>query len=187
MDFPERVTRLAVLDAVPIREALRRCDARFAQAWWHWFFFAQPEKPEQAILSDPDAWYGNTPQKAAQMGEEAYQDYLEAVHDPLTVHGMLEDYRAGLGLDRQHDEEDRAAGRQLACPTLVLWSLRDDLELLYGDVLEVWKPWAADLRGHGIDSGHHLAEEAPEALAAALLAFLGERASGVEADRRVTT
>jgi haloacetate dehalogenase len=173
MDHPQAVQRLAVLDAVPIVEALERCDARFAALWWHWFFFAQPGKPERAILADPDAWYGNTPAKRAQMGDEAYSDYLAAVHDPATVHAMLEDYRAGLGIDRAHDEADRAAGRRLQCPTLVLWALRDDMEPLYGDPLAVWRAWAPDLRGHGIDCGHHIAEEQPQALADALRAFIG--------------
>ena len=63
----------------------------------------------------------------------------------------------------------------MRCPLLCLWSSRDDLERLYGDVLEVWRPWAPDLRGHAIASGHHMAEEAPEELAEALLAFLNER------------
>jgi haloacetate dehalogenase len=173
MDHPNAVTRLAVLDGVPILEALERCDARFAQAWWHWFFFGQPEKPERAILADPDAWYGGDPKA---MGEENYADYRAAIHDPATVHAMIEDYRAGLGLDRAHDEEDRRLGRTVQCPVLVLWSLKDDLEDLYGDVLAVWRPWAPDLRGHGIVSGHHMAEEAPAELAAALLRFLSEEA-----------
>ena len=60
----------------------------------------------------------------------------------------------------------------MGCPTLVLWSTRDDLVELYGDVLAVWAPWATDLRGSSIDSGHHMAEEAPEELAAALADFL---------------
>lgn len=171
MDHPDAVTRLAVLDGVPIVEALERCDVRFAQAWWHWFFFAQKEKPERAILADPDAWYGGS---AERMGQENFADYRAAIHDPATVHGMMEDYRAGLGADRAHDEEDRRHGRTLGCPVLCLWSLKDDLEALYGDVLGVWRPWAPDLRGHGIDSGHHMAEEAPEALADALLRFLEE-------------
>jgi pimeloyl-ACP methyl ester carboxylesterase len=72
MDHPDAVDRLAVLDGVPILEALERCDARFATAWWHWFFFAQPEKPERAILADPDAWYGGSPEV---MGAENYADY----------------------------------------------------------------------------------------------------------------
>jgi len=173
MDHPEAVQHLVVLDAVPIVEALERCDAHFAALWWHWFFFAQPGKPERAILADPDAWYGNTPAKRAQMGDEAWADYRAAVHDPATVHAMLEDYRAGLGIDRAHDEADRAAGRRLQCPTLVLWALRDDMELLYGDPLAVWRAWAPDLRGHGIDCGHHIAEEQPQTLADALRAFIG--------------
>jgi len=71
------------------------------------------------------------------------------------------------------DEADRAAGRRITCPTLVLWSARDDLEELHGDPLPIWARWTADLRGGGrIDSGHHMAEEAPEELAAALVPFL---------------
>lgn len=60
MDYPEAITHLAVLDGVPIIEALERCDVGFASAWWHWFFFAQAEKPERAILSNPELWYPGT-------------------------------------------------------------------------------------------------------------------------------
>ena len=170
LDHPAAVTALAVLDAVPIGEALARCDARFAAAWWHWFFYGQTAKrAERVISADPDAWYGGDPER---MGEEAYADYRRAIHDPATVQAMMEDYRAGLGLDRRHDDEDRRAGRQVACPTLVLWATDDDLGDLYGDVLGVWRPWAADLRGHPFPSGHHMAEDNPAALADELLAFL---------------
>ncbi|SMB86454.1 alpha/beta fold hydrolase [Deinococcus hopiensis] len=172
MDHPEQVSHLAFLGLVPIGEALERANERFARLWWHWFFFGQPKKPERAILADPDAWYGNSPEKRVQMGAENYADYYAAVHDPATVHAMLEDYRAGLGIDREHDAADREAGRSLRCPTLVLWPLFDDEEELYADILSIWRPWAADLRGHGLRSGHHLAEEVPEELAAALLGFL---------------
>lgn len=172
LDHPEAVSALAVLDSIPISEALDRCTDRFATAWWHWFFFAQPSKPERAILADPDAWYGGTPDH---MGPEAFAEYRTAIHDPATVHAMLEDYRAGLGIDRAHDEADRAAHRRVACPTLVLWSRRDGMEDLYGDPLRIWQEWTDDLRGgHAIDSGHHVAEEAPDELARSLIAFLAE-------------
>ena len=163
LDHPKRVSRLVILDAVPILEALERCDAKFATLWWHWFFFGQAEKPEQAILADPDKWYGAEAAKAF-MEPEAFDDFYAAIHDPATVHTMIEDYRAGLGIDRVHDEADRAAGRQISCPTLIGWSLKDDLETLYGDVLAVWKPWAKDSQGFSINCGHHMAEEAPEEL-----------------------
>lgn len=172
LDHPHVVTRLAILDAIPIVDALERCDSRFAAAWWHWFFFAQADKPERAILADPRRWYGDSPEKRRAMGLEAWADYDAAIHDPLTVHAMLEDYRAGLGVDRAHDAADRAAGRRIGCPVLLLWAARDDLESLHGDPMRIWRAWADDLRGGPIDSGHHMAEEAPGALHAALHAWL---------------
>lgn len=174
MDHPSAISHLIVVDSVPILEALERCDARFAKLWWHWFFFAQPDKPERAIMANPDAWYGGSAQS---MGAEAYVDYKDAIHDPNVVHGMLEDYRAGLAIDQLHDADDRKAGRRVACPTLALWSARDDLEALYGNVLDVWRPWTTELKGQPIESGHHMAEEAAEAVAAAVMAFLREPTS----------
>jgi haloacetate dehalogenase len=170
LDHPDAVTALAVLDAVPISEALARCDARFAASWWHWFFLGQTDKPAERVISaDPEAWYRPDRER---MGEENFADWRRAVHDPAVIHAMCEDYRAGLGIDRAHDEADRRAGRTLACPTLVVWAVHDDMEDLYGDPLGIWAPWAPDLRGERLDCGHHMAEEAPEALAAALRRFL---------------
>jgi haloacetate dehalogenase len=45
------------------------------------------------------------------------------------------------------------------------------MEDLYGDPLAIWRRWAPDVRGQCIDSGHHLAEENPDALVAALVRF----------------
>jgi haloacetate dehalogenase len=176
LDHPDRVDRLVVMDGVPITEALDRCDATFARDWYHWFFFAQPDKPERAILVDPDSWYSGDPQR---MGEENHREFRQATNDPDTVRAMLEDYRAGLGVDRQHEDDDRRAGRRITCPTLLLWSTQDDLERLYGDPLSVWQPWATDLRGEPIDSRHHVAEENPAALVDALLRFLPAPDRGV--------
>lgn len=86
MDQPEAVERLIILDGVPIIEALERCNAHFAKAWWHWFFFAQLETPERVINADPEAWYKATSQY---MGDDAFADFLDAIHNPQTVHGML--------------------------------------------------------------------------------------------------
>lgn len=169
LDHADRIDRLALIDCVPISEHLTRADARFATAWWHWFFYAQPEIPERVITADPDAWYHGDPEV---MGAENYAEWRRAIHNPRVVRAMLEDYRAGLTVDRADEEADRAAGHRLAMPLLALWSLRDDLEDLYGDPLVIWRDWADDVRGHGIDSAHHVAEEAPQELVASLVPFL---------------
>ena len=169
MDHPGAVSRLCLMEGIPIGEALARCDAKFAASWYHWFFFGQTERPaERFISADPDAWYTAT---AAHMGQEAYEDYRRAIHDPDTVHAMIEDYRAGLGIDRAHDDADRAAGRRITCPVLFLWASRDDLEDLYGDPLAIWRDWADDVRGRALDCSHHLALEAPDATYAELFSF----------------
>jgi haloacetate dehalogenase len=165
LDHPEVVSRLALLDCIPISEHLSRTTAEFATRYWHWFFFAQPDTPERVINADPDRWYHGD---AEAMGQDNYEEWRAATRNPDVVRAMLEDYRAGLTIDRQDEEADRAAGSRLRLPLLVLWSQRDDLEYLYGNPLAIWQDWADDLRGHSIDSAHHMAEEAPEALATSL-------------------
>jgi haloacetate dehalogenase len=170
LDRPERVTHAVIMDGLPIVERLERCDAKFASAWWHWFFFGQTDKPAERIINpDPDAWYRLDEER---MGRESYEDVRRALHDPDVVHAMLEDYRAGLGIDREHEEADRAAGRRITCPVLLIWAIRDDTEELYGDPLPIWRSWADDLQGARLDSGHHMAEEVPDELAAAIRGFI---------------
>ena len=130
------------------------------------------------MTADPEGWYSNT---AEQMGAEAYDDLWAALRNPEVVHGMLEDYRAGLTVDHEADDLDRANGEKITCPILVGWSTRDDLENRYGDVVAIWQPWADDIRGVAIESGHHIAEEAPEKLVVALLSFF---APGRQSRRR---
>jgi haloacetate dehalogenase len=172
MDHPEAVSHLLIVDAVPIGEALARCDTRFATAWYHWFWLGNPRAEAHRMISaDPDAFY-HSADKRTQMGEENWADFMAAIHDPATVLAMCEDYRAGLGPDRAADDADRAAGRTIDCPVRVFWATRDDLEALYGDVLAVWRPWATDLSGGPISSGHHVAEEAPGPLAEQIAALV---------------
>src|SRR4051794_30706230 len=104
MDHPHRVEALVAMDGVPIGAALARCDVDFARAWWHWFFLGNPAaRAEEIITTDPARWY-RTADKRMQMDDDAWQDGVAAVHAPATVHAMCEDYRAGLTVDRAHDE-----------------------------------------------------------------------------------
>ena len=57
LDYPQAVTKIAVLDIVPTRHALQNASREFGLGYWHWFFLAQPEPlPEQMLGNDPDGW-----------------------------------------------------------------------------------------------------------------------------------
>jgi haloacetate dehalogenase len=171
MDHPDRVTRLVIMDGLPVIEHLERLNEAFVRAWWHWWFLAQADKPAERVINlDPDSWY-STP-SPDEMGPGNHADVWTALRDPAVVHGMCEDYRAGLTVDRLHEEADRAAGRQIQCPTLLLASTDDDIDI-HGDPAQIWQPWiAGPLLSAPIHSGHHQAEQAPDELADALIEFL---------------
>jgi haloacetate dehalogenase len=171
MDHPELVSRLVIMDGLPVVEHMERLNEAFVRNWWHWWFLTQADKPaERAINLDPDGWYALPAPK--EMGAENHADVSQALRDPAVVHGMCEDYRAGLTIDRAHEEADRAAGRTIQCPMLLLASTEDDIDI-HGDPVEIWRPWvASELRSAAIHSGHHQAEQAPDELSDALIKFL---------------
>jgi haloacetate dehalogenase len=173
LDHPDVVTRLAVMDGLPVVEQLERLNEEFVRCWWHWWFMGQTEKPaERVICADANAWYITPPPEV--MGARAHDELWHALRDPAVVHGMCEDYRAGLRIDRVHEEADRAAGRQVACPMLFLQAAQDDIDI-HGDPVAIWRPWVSgQLSAAIIDSGHHQAEDAPGEVATALLDFLSE-------------
>ncbi|MDQ6604909.1 MAG: alpha/beta hydrolase [Chloroflexota bacterium] len=168
LDHPEHVQKLAVLDIVPTSEAFRRADMKFGLGYWHWFFLAQPyDLPERLIGANPENYYFHGTRDL--FAPEALDDYLRCVRNPATIHAMCEDYRAGATMDFALDEADRGT-RRIACPTLALWGHRGALDKWY-DVLAIWRDWADDVRGRALDSGHYLAEEAPDETYAELRAF----------------
>jgi haloacetate dehalogenase len=168
LDHPECIAKLAVLDIVPTGEAFRRADMAFGLGYWHWFFLAQPTPfPERLIGHDPDAFYFRGDR--AIFHPEALAAYLRAVHDPATIHAMCEDYRAGATIDYALDEADRGR-RRIACPVLALWGAHGSLPHWY-DVLAIWRDWADEVQGHGLECGHYLAEEAPAETADELQRF----------------
>jgi haloacetate dehalogenase len=171
LDHPARVRQVAALDIIPTGEVFRRTTMASAMGYWHWFFLAQPfDLPERLIGANPDAYYFRDREQArAMFAPEALADYLRCVHDPETIHAMCEDYRAGATFDFELDESERGK-RTITSPLLVLWGRKGALERWY-DVLAVWRDWAEDVRGRGIDCGHYLAEEAPEATYTELKTF----------------
>jgi haloacetate dehalogenase len=173
LDHPERVTRLAPLNIVPTVEQFERMAARPSLGYWPWFLLAQPAPfPERIMRADPeglldhvfDTW-SSTPEA---IGPERRQAYRRAL-TPATIASMCADYRASFHLDREHDAEDRAAGRRISAPTLLVTG-RDEAHL--EDAPDVWSAWAEHLTVARVPGGHFIPEEAPGELTEALLGLL---------------
>jgi haloacetate dehalogenase len=174
LDHPDAVTALAVLDIVPTLHMFENVDREMATAYFHWFFLARGGGlPEALIEADPETWLRSRFTGRRHDGDDlpdAYDDYLRCF-DADTIHDSCADYRAAATVDLAHDRDDRAAGNRLDIPVLALWGAHSYVGRNF-DVVATWTPYAPRVTGVAIDADHYLAEEAPEATAAALIAFL---------------
>jgi len=167
IDHPERVSKLALLDIIPTIEHFERADMKFGLGYYHWFWFAQPHPfPETLINAAPEAWFrahtNREPKDDDFFAPEAHADYLAAIRNPDMIRGMCEDYRAAATIDLTHDRESRDAGRRITCPTQILWGSQGKIGTWYSP-LAVWSRYVdAPLTGSAVNSGHYLAEEAPD-------------------------
>jgi Predicted hydrolases or acyltransferases (alpha/beta hydrolase superfamily) len=175
LDHPERVDRAAVLDILPTLHVYENVDRALATAYYHWFFFIQPDPvPENLIAGDPigylHALLGSWGGGLDHFSPEAIAAYERAFADPEARHAMLEDYRAGASIDLEHDRAD--LDRRIEAPLLVLWGARSVVGNRPEDPVEVWQQRAVDVRGASVDAGHFLVEEAPEETLGVLRDFL---------------
>jgi haloacetate dehalogenase len=177
LDHPGRLSKLAVLDILPTYEYWARMDRAYALKIYHWSFLAQPAPlPEMLLGGNPDAYLKSKIASWAKSKDlsafdpRAMAHYLAAFNDPMRIHAMCEDYRAGAYADYEHDKIDHLADNKITVPMLVLWG-DAGIAQSAGTPLDTWKTWATNVHGAPIDAGHFLTEEAPEATAKALLAF----------------
>ena len=176
VDHPERVARMVLLDVAPTLAMYEQTSRDFATAYWHWFLLIQPAPlPERLIEADPAAYVreviGRRSAGLAPFDELALAEYERCIALPGAAHGICEDYRAAAGIDLEHDRADRAAGRLMETPTLVLWGRDGVIECCFRP-LEEWRRVASDVRGQALPCGHYIAEEAPTLLLEHADAFL---------------
>ncbi len=178
LDHPERVSRLAVLDIIPTLEVWEAMDWQQALDGYHWPFLAQPAPlPEHMIGQDPDFYIRHLLDRWIQDGNslapEALGHYLGQFHKASVVAATCADYRAGASQDLAHDREDRAAGKRITCPLLLVWG-RGYFLTEESSPAEIWRAWAEEVSEVALDCGHFVAEEQPEACAAALGEFFAD-------------
>ena len=162
----------------PPEKHCSRADDRFALGYWPWSLLAQPAPlPEHLLQAAPEAFVDHALSTWGSSSDavptEVRAHYVDALRN--TAHGVCAEYRAAATIDRHHDDEDRAARRQITCPTLVLWAEHGPLDEWYTDAggpLGIWARWATDVSGQPIAGGHFFPEQNPDATLLALHQFL---------------
>lgn len=177
-DHPERIERFATIDIVPTAAMFDAMNAKSALNKYHWLFLAQAAPfPETLIGASALFFLEHTlaswtaAKDLSAFDARALDHYRAAFTPPERIHAACEDYRAGAGLDRAHDEADRTAGRKIKVPQLALWGA-GGIPASGVSPLEIWKGWSQDVSGHPIASGHFVPEENSAALVEALVDFL---------------
>ncbi|GAB3717896.1 alpha/beta fold hydrolase [Nocardiopsis oceani] len=173
LDHPGAVTHLASLDVLPTPDMWEAMRGVGAAVGFHLYLMAQaPGLPEQMIGASADAFFGHFLDVWASapgaIPAPVRQAYLDACRG--AVPSIVADYRASAGIDLEHDEADRAAGRRLSMPVTVL---QQDWGAALGfDAAALWEGWAVDLRHSTVSSGHFMAEEDPTGVVKELRALL---------------
>ena len=173
LDHPDAVSAAAVIDIVPTRHLFDTADTAFAAAYYHWFFLSQPgDLPERLIGGAPDYFVRTTLDRWSGPGftfaEAIVQGYVTAF-DADAIHASCEDYRAAVGIDREHDAAD--SDQRVGCPLLVLWGEHGAMHRLY-DVPGTWQDRADTITARSLPCGHFVPEEAPQETAALIMEFL---------------
>ncbi|WP_370401260.1 alpha/beta fold hydrolase [Sulfitobacter sp. JB4-11] len=175
LDSPEAVASLTVMDIVPTHLLLEGLTRQVAQAYYHWFFLAQPAPfPETMIGHDPDMYFESclTGWGSATLDDfdpEALNAYRTAWRRPEVIAGMCADYRAALAHDFDLDAAD--LGRRVPCPSLVMYGADGAMARAY-DVPGTWADRLDDMRSAAVPGGHFFIDQHPKETAAALMAFL---------------
>jgi haloacetate dehalogenase len=175
LDHPQAVDRLMLLDIAPTLAMYEGTTEAFARAYWHWFFLIQPAPlPERLIEADPIAYLrdGMGRRGGGFFAPEAWAEYERCIAKPATAAAICADYRASAGIDLVHDRADRDAGRRISQPLRVLWGANGVVGRCF-EPLELWRAAADDVSGRAVDSGHYIAEEAPDVVLAEAQAFFG--------------
>jgi pimeloyl-ACP methyl ester carboxylesterase len=183
-DYPDRVDRLVVgeapLPGISPPNPLILPDQVKARLW-HIPFNQQDKVNEQLVAGREDIFFGAEFAASAgknKLPEHAVRYYVDGLSEPEALHGSFQLYRA-FGATSAQDEQRKT--RRLAMPVLAIGGAESSGEMV-GDTMKLA---ADDVESLVMpDTGHWLAEQAPDQLLAALTAFLAAyRHAPVEADR----
>ncbi|MFD1045245.1 alpha/beta fold hydrolase, partial [Kibdelosporangium lantanae] len=154
---------LMCLDVLPTVDMWDVLHGVHASVAWHLYLMAQPAGlPERMIEADPDLFFGHFLDvwSTTEIPADVRREYLAACRDSIA--SIVADYRASAFEDIDDDTMDKQQGNQLGMPVTVIqhdWGF---------DGRDRWHAWAPQLEHHTVTHGHFMAEDAPEAISAAI-------------------
>jgi pimeloyl-ACP methyl ester carboxylesterase len=177
-DHPDRVERLVVgeapLPGVAPPTPLILPDPAKAKLW-HIPFNQQDTVNEQLVTGREDIFFGAEFSASAgktKLPDYAVRYYIDTLSNPESLHGSFQLYRAFSATIAQNEQRKT---RPLTMPVLAIGG-SESTGARVGDAMKLT---AEDVQTVVIDTGHWLAEQAPEQMLAAVTEFLAPyRASG---------
>jgi haloacetate dehalogenase len=179
LDYPDRLTKLTILDIVPTYTMYQNVSKEFATVFYHWFLLVQPPPFPETLIANSAEYFlksllfrlgGEVPDGGipSWIDPPAFAEYLRCFRDPDSIHAICEDYRATASIDLLHDADQ---SQKIQCPLLVLWAEKGPFHRMY-NVLETWRGRAAQIIGRALPAGHFLPEQVPQELIAEMKPFL---------------
>ncbi|WP_419729109.1 alpha/beta fold hydrolase [Lichenicola sp.] len=173
IEAPDRIRRLAIVEAVPLLEHAGRADMAFALAGYQACWFAQLHpKPEALLVKAPDDWFRlAAPDEAREIFHpEAVADYLleGPWNEEMRGHGAAAD-----GPVPAIEPDQRGSRRRIVCPVMLIWGTRGRIGGWY-DPRTLWQAGIdGAVTGGPIEAGHFIPEERPWEVAELFHAFFG--------------
>lgn len=166
LDHPDKVLKFASFDILPTHHVLTHMNREWALNSYHWFFMAQPYDIPEKLIEGKEDYY--ILKKLTKMGigkggfsAETLREYARCC-TPENIHGVCEDYRAGVTIDFEMDQADFEAGRKIGCPAAIYWGEKSHTEKFF-DPRQAWPLYCADIRRiRSLPCGHYPAEQVPD-------------------------
>lgn len=171
LDYPDRLSKLAILDIVPTYTLYQNINKEFATVFYHWFLLVQPSPFPETLLANSAEYFlrsllfrlgGEVPRDEipSWVGEAAFAEYLRCFRDSSSLRAICEDYRAAATIDLVHDADQ---SQKIQCPLLVLWAEKGPFHRMY-NVLETWRDRSTKISGKVLPGGHFSPEQIPQEL-----------------------
>ena len=166
LDHPEKVRKVALIDILPTLHIWENTSRKWALDSWHWSMMPLDNGlPELMMAPFRRGLHREKDLKEGDRGVDLRPRSAGGVCPLLQRQdhqGLMCRLSGGGTVDLDLDRADRDRGRMIACPVLLLWGARSHTEGVFTDVIGIWRKFATDIVGEGLDAGHYVNEHRPD-------------------------